>query len=567
MARPGRTGVRAPVWGRIARVGSAAARPFASIRTQIVLLVVLASVLISLLATWVATDAVEEFLTDRIEVRFPQLLAAKSHEVRLWYDRVGIDLYTFANESVVRHTLPAVIQQEPGDARRTLHVHLIRALSRSNRYAALAICSAERCPLVGVGTGLQSFAGESGAPPEGGRSPSYGVIERGDQRRQLLSVPVLGVEGASLRAMIDLRELDRLLATGITRPSVELYVVDADGRYIAGSMDPPREPLFYRGPGPAAPRPVALYENDRGDEVIGAALPVGRYGWTMVVEQDHAATTAPVRALIAEVFRIVFVFALLLAVVAVALALSIVWPLEALSNATDRVAEGESDIDLPRPRGARELRRLTRAFNAMTLRLGANRRELERRAEELQRLSVTDGLTGLYNHRHFQEQVPLEAKRAERANLQLALILVDIDDFKAINDTFGHAVGDGILCAVARAMSAQVRAIDLLARYGGEEFAVLTQQRDEAGALTLADKIRRAVAEIEHPLPAGAEAPVAEVRVLRLTVSVGVGFYAPGGDTEAVFDAADGALYTAKLAGKNRVELGRPDAATDGRGD
>ncbi|MEX1081753.1 MAG: diguanylate cyclase [Halofilum sp. (in: g-proteobacteria)] len=534
----------------------------ATIRAQIVLLVVLASLLLSVLAVWVATAAVEDYLTDRIEARFPTTLAVKARDVRAWYDRISADLRGIAQAPAMRRSVPHLVDGSDGEARRLLRSHLLDMLGRYPRFGALVVAGPDGRALSGVGHGFDIAVGwPAPSRPHAGEPPSYGVIERDGRRRHLLSMPVPTAEGVFLRAILDLRRLDRLLATGITHEPVDIYVVDGAGRYVAGTLSAVGGHDWYRGPGSTNPDPIAVYENDLGVEVIGAARPVGRFGWEVVIEQARATATAPVRALITRVFWVAVALALLLVAGAVILALSIVRPLEALARAADRAADGRSEIELPDPRGARELRRLTAAFNQMTVRLSANRRELERRADELQHLSVTDGLTGLYNHRYFKEQLPLEAKRAERASQRLALILVDIDDFKAINDTFGHAIGDGVLRVVARAVNDEVRATDLVARYGGEEFGVITQQKSEEGAVVLAEKIRRAVAAIEYELPQGRKGPASDATVLRLTVSVGVGIHRPGLDTEAVFDAADSALYTAKLSGKNRVELNYPGGA------
>jgi diguanylate cyclase (GGDEF)-like protein len=170
--------------------------------------------------------------------------------------------------------------------------------------------------------------------------------------------------------------------------------------------------------------------------------------------------------------------------------------------------------------------------------------ELRRANEVLAQLSVTDGLTRLHNHRHFQDQFAREAKRAERAARPLALALVDIDDFKRLNDELGHAAGDAVLQRVAEVMAEQLRDSDFLSRYGGEEFALLAPDTDLDGAIALAEKLRLAVARADLPVVG----PRGRVSV---TVSIGVATFC--GNTSATFDAADRALYEAKAAGKDCV--------------
>ena len=210
---------------------------------------------------------------------------------------------------------------------------------------------------------------------------------------------------------------------------------------------------------------------------------------------------------------------------------------------------------------------LIQAFNRMTVRLkrqrvelgesreklaDANSRlrgqneELQRVNEVLEQLSITDGLTRLHNHRFFQEQLAREIKRIERTGGSLYLVLIDIDNFKHLNDRYGHATGDAVLCEVARVMKRIVRESDVLARYGGEEFALIPGQTDLEGAVGLAEKIRVAVAENVVAVEDDGRSSKASV-----TVSIGVAEYS--GDSRALFNAADRALYRAKGAGKDCV--------------
>jgi len=163
--------------------------------------------------------------------------------------------------------------------------------------------------------------------------------------------------------------------------------------------------------------------------------------------------------------------------------------------------------------------------------------------EVLAQLSITDGLTKLHNHRFFQDHLTRELKRVTRTGEPLAMLLIDIDDFKALNDGYGHATGDAVLARIAQVMNAGIRESDLLARYGGEEFVVLASA-DLDGALRLAEKLRMAV--METPILVD-EA----MRLIHVTVSIGVARYE--GDRKAFFRDADRALYEAKAAGKNCV--------------
>lgn len=160
--------------------------------------------------------------------------------------------------------------------------------------------------------------------------------------------------------------------------------------------------------------------------------------------------------------------------------------------------------------------------------------------------TLRDALTGVANHGSFQETLRHEIARHGRSAESLVLLMVDLDDFKAVNDRFGHPVGDAVLRSVVARLLESVRDMDVVARYGGEEFAVVLPQTDAAQGARVAERLRAAVAAA--PLPAGSEEPLA------LTVSIGLAVCPEDAVTkEALVESADRALYAAKRTGKNRV--------------
>lgn len=167
---------------------------------------------------------------------------------------------------------------------------------------------------------------------------------------------------------------------------------------------------------------------------------------------------------------------------------------------------------------------------------------------EVQRLAVTDGLTGLHNRRHFSELAEDEFDRARRYGRPLSAVMLDMDHFKQVNDTHGHAVGDQVLRTVAQRCRENLRDIDLLGRYGGEEFVVLLPESKLGGARHAAERLRRCVAgspvETEH-------GPLA------ITISLGIALLTDDcPKLAALLDRADAAMYAAKQAGRNRVGVG-----------
>jgi len=176
----------------------------------------------------------------------------------------------------------------------------------------------------------------------------------------------------------------------------------------------------------------------------------------------------------------------------------------------------------------------------------------------MDRLAVVDPLTEVHNRRYFLLRLEDEFRRAQRYDNPLALVLVDLDQFRGINESFGHLVGDGVLRAVAQCLLAAVRETDTVARTGGDEFACILPQTHLAGALTVAERVRRDVAALRT-------GPAAD---LLLTASVGVGSHpaVQVQTAEELIAAADGCLARAKREGRNRVCLADPGVGTLPRG-
>ena len=177
--------------------------------------------------------------------------------------------------------------------------------------------------------------------------------------------------------------------------------------------------------------------------------------------------------------------------------------------------------------------------------------QLEQANQHWQRLSCLDGLTGIANHRHFEEVLDLEWRRARRAGTVLSLIMIDTDFFKAFNDTYGHQRGDDCLKQVAAALHQTLnRAGDLVARYGGEEFIIILPETNAPGAATIAEALRASVAALEIPHESS---PTDKI----VTISLGVvtGFPEEDFSAASLITAADGAMYQAKREGRNRVSI------------
>jgi diguanylate cyclase (GGDEF)-like protein len=223
----------------------------------------------------------------------------------------------------------------------------------------------------------------------------------------------------------------------------------------------------------------------------------------------------------------------------------------ALNEAEDVVQGLESGADdyISKPYNFRELEARVRAMLRIKFlqdELDLKNRELELANRRLKKLSITDGLTELFNHRHVHQLLHDEFERSLRTGDPVAVAMMDLDRFKNINDTYGHPTGDVILYETARIIKETAREIDMPGRYGGEEFIAILPGTEEEAAAHFAERVRQAVEN--HVFRDGATE-------VRMTVSCGVAsFPAEGVDApEALLKSADEALYQAKHGGRNQV--------------
>jgi diguanylate cyclase len=298
---------------------------------------------------------------------------------------------------------------------------------------------------------------------------------------------------------------------------------------------------------------------------VSCSLALGSLGWTLVSEQPALAAFRPLVLLPPLLLGSGLALALFFWALSARVASGLARPLRELYAGLAAAARGDLSVELPEGRARGEVESLVVNFNTTLRRLREKTREIEisRRALEEQnaafqqqyeaasKLSVTDTLTRLHNRRFFQEQLEREIRRLSRHGKGLSLLLIDIDDFKKLNDTYGHAAGDEFLKQIATILKEGIRATDVVARYGGEEFVVVATGTGIEGAAVLAEKLRTAIAEASFIVDDS-------MRPRRATVSIGVAEY-KGGRTE-MFNAADAALYRAKRAGKNCVMTGADGA-------
>jgi diguanylate cyclase (GGDEF)-like protein len=350
----------------------------------------------------------------------------------------------------------------------------------------------------------------------------------------------------ALAAKVSLTSLDPALRSLGTSDSGRVYLVTQNGLTLSGrsvgglSHDQRVQLADARGV-------VQRYQSFDGATVLGSMRAIPGVPWYVLAEAPSATAFRQVTHL--RNLMSLVLGALLIGIGALAyfLAILIVRPLQRLTRGAAKVAGGDLDVGLPVLSGG-EVGYLTQVFNNMVARLREGRdalaavtETLRRKNEELERLSVTDGLTGLHNRRRLMEGLANEVRRSQRLNHHFAVLMVDVDQFKKYNDTFGHPAGDDVLARVATLLREATREVDDVARYGGEEFVVVLPETAMPEALEIAERVRARVAAELFP-------------GRRMTVSIGVAEYPVHGDApDQVIAAADEALYEAKREGRDRV--------------
>lgn len=179
----------------------------------------------------------------------------------------------------------------------------------------------------------------------------------------------------------------------------------------------------------------------------------------------------------------------------------------------------------------------------MNKKLTGTNQELQRAMEELEKLARHDSLTQLYNRRVLNEILEHEIQRSIRSKRGMAVALADVDDFKKVNDNYGHDVGDLALIELAKVLSHEIRTTDFVGRWGGEEFLFIFPETTCEGAMIVIERVREQVENIRIPIPGGE---------LAFTVSIGLSYHMGNDNVDTIVNEADQAMYKAKQAGKNR---------------
>lgn len=358
-------------------------------------------------------------------------------------------------------------------------------------------------------------------------------------------VPVVSMQNellGALSAVLDLGSVRPRLKNEADSASAEIIVLASDGRPListhaaASTLTPIGTEALQRLL--AHRREAVSLKGHHGRDVLAVADEPRSLAVIVVAERDRAEIFAAWLDLLQTFLLLTTALTLLVGLLAYWMGRSIVTPLNSLTAAADGIARGDLDVQL-RDAPAGEIGDLTRVFNMMTA-------ELRRSHQLLEKLAVTDGLTGLYNRKKFDDILVDQFARFQRNRRPFAVLMLDLDHFKAINDNYGHVAGDQVLADVGSILRQSIRSIDYAARYGGEEFVLVLVETSSDAAADVAERIRCAVGN--RPLEADDER-------LAITVSIGVALSRDEDrGPDEVLARVDQALYQAKRGGRNRVQ-------------
>jgi diguanylate cyclase (GGDEF)-like protein len=547
---------------------------------KILVILLLCGALPALVTGRLSLDQIDRLLGSQVREALPTGLAARKAAIEAWMGERLRDATRWASDDIVPRAVETMTRTT-GDARararEPLDAHLQSLLGNTRIYESLFVVDRQGDVLAATrGERLEEWVRRQlvdGTDLERGVLRAVVRSEVLDRATLLALYPIRGRRRTTLAFLverIDLDGLDPLLKRSKGTWPLSFWLLDREGGVVIrqGVAADPSDPRtlaldFSRGglvqkgtindPTPTPSLYCLTAFSPSLDGYLVAAI--------SEAEANAPLATARRGVLIVTLSGIgVMLIAFLWAT------RGVLRPILFLSEGARRLTAGDLNVYLP-VWGRDETGALTATFNEMIRRLREGREETEDARDELARanedlraanqtleeLAITDGLTGLYNHRHFQDTLEREMRRCDREGRPLSLLMIDIDHFKQFNDQWGHTEGDAALRRVAGQVMKTIRATDSAFRYGGEELTVLLPGCMKDQAREVAEKLRLAVAESGSRRSAPAP---------WLTVSVGVAT-APEDARVArgLVDAADVALYAAKAGGRNCVVLAAPGRA------
>jgi diguanylate cyclase (GGDEF)-like protein len=523
-----------------------------SIKNRILALALVATLVPALSTAVLSYRQNRRALTENLNGELQSRGSQAAREVDLWVKERSYDVRIFTGSFEVSENLVRIPQGgATGAAARTrLSGYLDGVHSRFADYAELLVLDTEGQP---VASSNESPGQIEVAPDwlprlERGETVLGDPYTSGGAMASTLAAPIFSADGrflGVLAATLSFDAVTEILAGLQPGQGGRVDLVTQDGLLLASTatggagVDPGALQVLAGASGTSAE-----YVDPDGTPMVGTSTAVPGLTWAVVTQLPTAEAYAQVTQLRNSAIVLVSVLLVVVGLIAYFLGSVIVRPLVRLTAGAGAVAAGDLSVDLP-VTGRGEVGYLTKVFNDMVGRLRASRQELDERNKELERLSVTDLLTGLRNRRFLLEAFDKEIRRADRHERPFCVLMIDVDRFKQYNDAHGHLAGDTVLSGMGKVIHDATRDDDVVARYGGEEFIVLLPECELANAVLAGERIRTRLTKETF-----------DGRTV--TISVGAAEFPMHGDNAAaVIAAADEALYEAKRLGRDQV-IGAP---------
>jgi diguanylate cyclase (GGDEF)-like protein len=534
-----------------------------SVKHRILLFAIVATLLPALTTTWLSYVHNKRALTEKTTAELLNARALVVRESSLWLKERFYDVRVFSSSYEVSENLERIVSgsaETGAAARRRMETYLESVRGHFTDYEVLTVFDLDSKIVASSGAGNGFVIAKSWLTQIKADQQVVGNARRDEQIGKMVLPIVVAIRSPAgqllggFAATLNLNALGFAVREVGIEKTARIHLLKEDGTVLISpsTIATMAEDSFEGWLKPelikslSESRQSSLeYTNHRGHRVMGTLEVVPILDWIVVTEVSVAEAFSQITELRNQTAVVLCLLLIGIGLTAYVLGMSIARPLDRLTGGAARVAEGDLEVTISTEcRG--ELGYLTHVFNDMVGRLRVGR-------EELERISVTDSLTGLYNRKHLTEKLIEQMTVARDGRAVFSILMIDVDHFKAYNDTYGHVAGDEALSRLGSILKTHAPSSSLIARYGGEEFFIMLPGADVNDAVKVAERIRKALAGEIFGDSSGD---------VNLTLSVGVAAFEDRYATpESIVAAADKALYRAKKNGRDRVARARRRAA------
>jgi diguanylate cyclase (GGDEF)-like protein len=526
------------------------------IRNRILIFAILVAFVPTSLMGWVFHHYTKKLLQKKANLELHHLVNQAQQQAGLWCRETSLNIQIFSNSFIISENLDHFVkakQRSDSDAAKELAI-AIAALSgylevlqtQFNGYESLHIFDYIGNLVVKTPAFSNTKIAKTFPVKWQERlmhehvlfKELHGDIGQNDTKMMIVA-PIFSNKREPIGVLVAELSIEQLIDVIRSAPRAQstlLSLVDMDG-----------VTLFPKATAPdsgSALHPLSeecsIYINAHGTKVIGIYTPIEHFPWGIVIEKPCDQVFAKILELKNITLSMVALLLTIVGIVAFFVSYSILSPLKLLTTGAMEVAKGNFDVKVPVKKWD-ELGFTISIFNDMVERVHKHNAQLEE-------LSTVDPLTGLFNRRHLMEVFAIHIKRYDRNQIPFSILMVDLDFFKKVNDSYGHIAGDAVLVKMGTIFNTILRSIDTAGRYGGEEFIIILDNTREGQAEQTAERIRKSVEQSEIIMD--------EMRI-KVTVSIGIATINDINDTNDynLINRADNALYKAKNNGRNCVML------------